>query len=225
MRGIAFAARAHVATLLGYLMSRTSIVVLRHYGAYDSIGHWSIAAQISDALLLLPATVCLLLFPSLVRADVVQRWQEFRKMALRMSLVMALLCLVAAVLVGPFVRVLFGAAYAPTHTITYALLPGVFFLSLTAVASQFLSAFGIPWSQVVAWIVGWLVQVVLSVVLFKQFGVMGLALVQSGCAGFVCIWLFTKSLEYAPARAAVSPLAHKEESGLLPHKRRMRWGK
>jgi O-antigen/teichoic acid export membrane protein len=85
-----------------------------------------------------------------------------------------------------------------------ALLPGVFFLAVTSTVSQFLSAFGIPWTQIVVWILGFVMQVVLSILLFDKYGVLGLAWVQSGCAAFVCFWLFMKALEYAPGRGSAA---------------------
>jgi O-antigen/teichoic acid export membrane protein len=202
--GLAFAARAHVVSLVAFLMARTGVVVLRHYGAFADLGHWSIAVQISDALMLLPATVGLLLFPSLVRADAVRRWNEFKSVTVQLSAVMAVLCLIVAGLIFPLIEIAFGPAYTQTASIMLALLPGVFFLAVTSTVSQFLSAFGFPWSQLVVWIMGFILQVVLSMLLFDKFGVLGLAWVQSGCAAFVCLWLFMKALEYAPGRGSAA---------------------
>jgi O-antigen/teichoic acid export membrane protein len=204
--GMAFAWRAHAVALVAFFMARTSVVLLRHYGAFGDLGHWSIAAQISDALLLLPATISLLLFPSLVRADAARRWNDFKSMTLQLGAVMAIFCLAVVGMAFPLIEVVFGPAYAPTGGIMLALLPGVFFLSITSTISQFLSAFGIPLSQLVAWIVGWALQVGLSMLLFEKYGVLGLAWVQSGCAAFVCLWLFVKALEYAPGRASAASI-------------------
>jgi O-antigen/teichoic acid export membrane protein len=205
-KGMMFAARAHIAALVGFGMARTSAIVLRHHEAFADLGHWSIAAQIADALLLLPATISLLLFPALVKADTKQRWSEFKLMTLKVSAVMAILCLVVAGIVFPLIEVVFGAAYAPAGRIALALLPGVFFLAIASIASQFLSAFGIPLSQLAGWIVGWALQILLSLLLFEKYGALGLACVQSGCAAFVCLWLFIKALAFAPGRNHVSAI-------------------
>jgi O-antigen/teichoic acid export membrane protein len=210
-QGMAFAGRAHIVALVAFFMARTSVVVLRHYGAFGDLGHWSIAAQISDALLLLPATVSLLLFPTLVRADVARRWSDFKSMTLQLGAIMAVLCLAVAGTAFPLIELVFGPAYAPTWGIMLALLPGVFFLSIASTVSQFLSAFGIPLTQLVVWIVGWALQVGLSMLLFDKYGVLGLAWVQSGCAAFVCLWLFAKALEYAPGRASAASVRHNND--------------
>jgi O-antigen/teichoic acid export membrane protein len=202
--GIAFAMRAHVVSLVAFFMARTGVVVLRHYGAFGDLGHWSIAAQIADALLLLPATIALLLFPSLVRAEGEHRWKDFKSVTIQLGAIMAVLCLVVAGLIFPLIEVAFGPAYIQTGTIMLALLPGVFFLAVASTVSQFLSAFGIPWPQIVIWVLGFVMQAVLSMLLFDKYGVLGLAWVQSGCAAFVCFCLFMKALEYAPGRGSTA---------------------
>lgn len=196
LTGIAYALKAHISILLGFLMSRMGVLIIRQFGSFGDVGHWSIAAQIADAMLILPATICLLLFPSLVRADAATRNREFRATLIQLSAIMAALCLVAAVLIRPVLLFFFGVAYAPAVAIFHALLPGIFFLSVASVASQFLSAQGYPWSQVLAWVFGAVLQAVLSIVLFDMVGVVGLAWIQSGCAAAVCAWLLVDSLTY-----------------------------
>jgi O-antigen/teichoic acid export membrane protein len=200
--GILFAARAHVTVLVGFLMARTGVAILRYDDAFADIGYWSIAAQIADGLLILPSTVGLLLFPALVRAGDAERWVEFTAMAWRMGVVMLVVCVAAAVLVHPFITAVFGINYASAADIAIALLPSVFFLSATSMASQFLSAFGIPWTQLAAWVVGWVVQVGLSLFLVGDYGVLGLAWAQSVCSGAVCAWLFINTLNYSPRSLA-----------------------
>lgn len=192
-----YAFKAHVATMFGFFMARMSVMIIKQFGSFGDLGHWSIAAQISDALLVLPATIGLLLFPSLVRADVAGRWKEFKFTLVQLGTIMAVLCLAVAAAIQPVIRLVFGADYLPAVPIVLALLPGVFFLGIASVASQFLSANGYPWSQVLAWIFGGIFQAVLSIIFFEEIGVVGLAWVQSACAGAVCLWLFINSLKYA----------------------------
>jgi O-antigen/teichoic acid export membrane protein len=199
---ILFAARAHVAILVGFLMARTGIAILRYYGAFGDIGYWSIAAQITDALLILPGTVGMLLFPALVRAGHADRWIGFTTVAWRVGAVMAVICAGAALVAHFVITIVFGINYASAVDITIALLPGVFFLSMASIASQFLSAFGIPWTQLAAWIVGWIAQAGLSLLVVGAYGVLGLAWTQSFCSGVVCAWLFVNALNYRPRSLA-----------------------
>jgi O-antigen/teichoic acid export membrane protein len=199
-QGFAFALRAHIAIVIGFLMARMSVVFLRYNETFADLGYWSIAAQIVDALLLLPATVGMLLFPTLARANERDRWSAFMAMLPRIAAVMGIVCLLAGMLADLLIKLVFGVSYAPAAEIVLALLPGVFFLSITSVVSQFLTASGIPWTQVLGWIVGWAVQTALSLVLVKSYGALGLAWAQSASAGLVCCWLAVQALTYSPQR-------------------------
>jgi O-antigen/teichoic acid export membrane protein len=201
LSGISYALKAHVSILLGFLMSRMSIFILRQFGGFGDVGHWSIATQITDAMLILPSTIGLLLFPSLVRSDQPDRDREFKTTLVQLSALMAALCLAAAVLIHPVLLFFFGTAYEPAVAIVYALLPGVFCLAVASVASQFLSAHGYPWSQVSAWIFGAALQAILSIMLFEKIGMVGLAWVQSASAAAVCVWLLLSSLKYVRRRS------------------------
>jgi O-antigen/teichoic acid export membrane protein len=196
---IAYALRAHIATLFGFLMARMGVLLIRQSGNFTDLGYWSVAAQIADALLILPGTVTLLLFPSLVRAEGAVRWNEFKTTLFQLSAIMAVLCIVVAAVAHPVIEIVFGVAFLPVVALVLALLPSVFFLAVGSVASQFLSASGFPWSQVLAWIFGALLQAILSITLFGRFGVTGLAWIQSGCAALVCAWLLVNSLISRPA--------------------------
>jgi O-antigen/teichoic acid export membrane protein len=178
-------------------MARMGVVVIRQFGDFADLGYWSIAAQIADALLILPGTISLLLFPSLVRAEGKMRWNEYKTTLFRLSAMMAVLCIAGSIVAHLLIETIFGMAYAPAVAIVLALLPGIFFLGVASVASQFLSASGLPWSQVLAWICGSLLQAGLSLALYGRFGIVGLAWIQSACAALVCIWLLVNSLKFA----------------------------
>jgi O-antigen/teichoic acid export membrane protein len=201
-KSIAFALRAHAIILLGFLMMRTAPVILRQDEAFGDLGQWSVAAQIAEALLLLPATVSLLLYPTLVRAEHEARWLELKITLLRIGVVMGLVCAAAGLAAAPAIELAFGAEYRPAVGITHALLPAVFLLSLTSVASQFLTALGIPASQIAGWIVAWGAQIVLSFAMLKSYGVVGLAWAQSAAAGLACIWMLVAALRHSPGRAS-----------------------
>jgi O-antigen/teichoic acid export membrane protein len=182
-------------------MSRMGVMVIRQFGQDVELGYWSIAAQIADALLVLPATISLLLFPSLVRLDGKRRWDEYRLTLLRLGPLMGVLCLVSAAVAHPAIVFVFGERYAASSSILVALLPGIFSFGVASVASQFVSATGFPLSQVVTWICGALCQGVLSLILFPEVGVVGLAWIQSGCAAFVATSLIALSLIKRPRKS------------------------
>ena len=174
--GVVFASRAYFSTLFYLLMMRVGIVALQYRGELAEIGQFSIAAQISDAFVLVPSTVGLLLFPSLLRIE-----SEHRKGAMWLALwqvggAMALL-LIAAAAVTPFLLpLIFGAAYEHAAWLTVAMLPSVLLLALVTVISQYLAAEGYPLVQVGAWVAGFVLQGALSFWLVDDYGGYGLAI-------------------------------------------------
>jgi O-antigen/teichoic acid export membrane protein len=63
-------------------------------------------------------------------------------------------CVAVGFLAEPFVRIVFGVRFAPAVPALRWMLPGVFFLGLTSVLSQYLAASGFPRLQSAAWMVG-----------------------------------------------------------------------
>ena len=173
-QGVGYAVRAWLATLFGFVLMRAGVVVLQWQGELSVVGQFSIAQQIGDALILLPSTVALLLFPDLVRtSDPETRWRNTRKAAVWLGSAMAVICLGIAVVAPWVVPFVFGAEYQPAVDLVNGILVSVFVMSLITVVSQFLSAAGFPWSQVITWIIGCALHVGLSVILVPQYGALG----------------------------------------------------
>jgi O-antigen/teichoic acid export membrane protein len=189
--------RAHVATLIAYVVTRVGVVVLRHYGAFSDVGHWSVAMQVHDALMILPGTIGLLLYPAWLRANPEARWAGLNTSLFWLALAMGAICAVMAILAPPLIVLAFGAPYEPSGQILVALLPGAFFLALTSIVSQFLTAVGAPIAQLVGWGVTLAVQVLLSILMVERYGVQGVAYAQSACAAFICLWLYIIAKRHA----------------------------
>jgi O-antigen/teichoic acid export membrane protein len=173
--GISYALRAYFATLFGFLLMRVGIIALQQRSDFAQVGQFSIAMQMTDAMILLPGTVGLLLFPNLVRAHPDSRWPEMLRALVRLGTAMAVLLLVAAAVVPFAVPIVYGAAFETAGPFTLAMLPTVQVVTLTTVVSQYLSAGGFPFGQVTAWIFGFLIQAVLSFALAGPYGGYGIA--------------------------------------------------
>ncbi|MEM9139055.1 MAG: oligosaccharide flippase family protein [Pseudomonadota bacterium] len=173
-QGVGYALRAYIATLFGFLMTRIGVLVLQAQADLQAVGQFSIAQQVTDALLLLPATVALLLFPNLVRqTDPAERWRAMVRALIVLGGVMALLVAVIAVLTPWAVPLVFGADYAPAIDLILAFLPAVLLMSLITVVSQYLSAGGFPWSQVATWVAVTTLHGGLSLWLVPDYGALG----------------------------------------------------
>ncbi|MBN8955484.1 MAG: polysaccharide biosynthesis C-terminal domain-containing protein [Rhizobiales bacterium] len=195
--GIGLGIRAHVATLIAYVVTRVGVVVLRHYGAFSDVGHWSVAMQVHDTLMILPGTIGLLLYPAWLRANPEARWAGLNTSLFWLALAMGAICAVMAILAPPLIVLAFGAPFEPAGQILVALLPSAFFLALTSIVSQFLTALGVPIAQLLGWGVTLVLQVLLSVLMVERYGVQGVAYAQSTCAAFICLWLYITAKRHA----------------------------
>jgi len=174
--GFAFAVRAYLATMFGFIMTRVGAFALQHCANFEEVGQFSVAMQLSDGLIILPSTVGILLFPELVKAAQGQRldamWRVFWALGTIMLIVSAGLYVCAPWLVA----LMFGPSFAGAVAVLRALLPSVLMIALMSVISQYLAAEGFPWIQVIAWLIGMLLQASLSYWAAGHWGGVGVAL-------------------------------------------------
>lgn len=199
--GFKFAAKAYLTTLIGYLVLKGNIFLLKHYCSDQVLGYFSIASQINDVLILLPSSIGLLLFPYLVR-NYANRWAETKKSLFTIIFLMLICCLLAAILVKPFVIIVFGKPFAPAIPILLAMLPGTFFLALTTIISQYLAATGYPKELIYIWGVTLIIMSLSSWVLIPKLGGIGAAIALSIAYFFLFgmisgfTYLYNKPLKY-----------------------------
>lgn len=177
LTGLSYSGRAYVATLAGFVMNRVGILILETEVDMSVVGHFSIAQQITEALVLLPSTVGLLLKPSLLRiATRAERAAETRRIALKLTAAMAILLLLLAAVTPFFLPLFFGADYQAAVPYALSFLPSVLMLSLVIPVSQFLSAEGFPRGQVAVWILATVLHAIMVKALIPHFGVMAIPL-------------------------------------------------
>jgi O-antigen/teichoic acid export membrane protein/glycosyltransferase involved in cell wall biosynthesis len=216
-RGIAFAVKTYLATMLGFVMMRVGVFALQHQGDFHEIGQFSVAVQLSDGLTMLPSTVGIILFPMLIRADGHQRRPAMWRAFWGLGAIMAVVLGAVGILAPWLIPLLFGQAFTGAVILTQAMLPSIMIISLISVLSQYLAAEGFPVTQVLAWLVGLVVQTVLSYWLAAEWGGLGVALATtiSGSLVFLLLLLETLSRKARPnimPRAVISYHAMTEDS-------------
>lgn len=149
--GLRFSTKAYVITLLAFLVLRANVFLLRREHGPAELGLYSIAAQFSDVLAIVPQATALVLFPRLVR-DSANRWQATVRAAVTTSALMVVACGVTAIAAGPLIRLLYGASFDPAATVLRIMLPGVALLGVANVISQYLGAEGLPRALVGVWV-------------------------------------------------------------------------
>ncbi len=94
----------------------------------------------------------------------------------------------------PFIRIMYGAAFLKAVPVFLSILPGVFFLALAGILSQYLSAMDFPLAQVAIWAAGLALILVLSNVFISRFGVAGASLALSVDHAFIFFMLLLLAL-------------------------------
>jgi O-antigen/teichoic acid export membrane protein len=184
--GLGYAFRAYFALLLAFVLQRLGVLFLAWFRLPADVGQFSVAMQIHDVLLIAPGAIGMVLLPTLIRQGPRAR-ASLRGALAFTALLMAAACLTAAVVGGVLIRLAFGESFAPAYPALLWLLPGVFFLSLTTVLSQFLVNEGFPILLVGVWFCGLVAACAAGVVLVRQHGAVGASVAQSVGALVVCV--------------------------------------
>lgn len=190
--GIGYAAKAYLATMLSFLMARVGVLSLQYYADLAELGVFSVALQITDGLLQLPATIGLLVFPMLLRSDPAHRRRVMWNALFLLGGAMASTLVLTAVAGYWLVPMIFGTAFEASYPLMLWLLPQVLILSLTTIISKYLAAEGYPPAQVVAWFIGFVVQASLCFLLAPRWGAMGVAIATDASSFLVFLLLFAE---------------------------------
>jgi O-antigen/teichoic acid export membrane protein len=151
--GLRYALKAYVITVCPFLVARGNVFLLSAAHGPEQVGYYSVASQMADMMAILPQSIGLVLFPSLVAAGA-DRFEKTVRSTLVAAGLLASGCAAALVLAGPVLTAAFGSAFAPSVQILHWMLPSIFFLGLSSVTSQYLAAEGIPRSLVAVWVAG-----------------------------------------------------------------------
>lgn len=195
--GLKFALKVYISTLLGILVLKSNVFFLQQFSPLKELGYYSIAAQISDALVILPASCALLLFPDLIRNKATS-WKKTQNMLVPIGIFMLITCLIISFAAKIFIPILFGSQFLPAVSILNWMLPGAFFLSLISITSQYLAANGFPISQVICWFIAFAIILVTSWILIPRFGGQGAGMALSLTYGLLCAkilglgWYFSR---------------------------------
>ncbi len=190
--------KAYVSTTGAFLVIRSGVFLLSAFRGAEQVGYYSLASQLAEVVGIVPQSMALVLFPVLITATS-GRFRTMMQNLLVLAPVLGAGCIVIAIGAGPFVELAFGARFLPSVPMLRWMLPGVFFLGLTAMPSQYLAASGFPVSLVCVWVAGSVAAALAGWAAIPVYGGAGAAVVMSvvHCA----IFLAVLALAVARARA------------------------
>lgn len=184
-RTIGYGLKAYAAALFGFLVIRADVFLVQAMLNFTAVGYYTIGTGIANYLLVIPATLGLLVFPSIsarkVSAGAARTAEIFRVF----WPLYAALCVVTALLAGPVVRYVYGVVYMPAVPPLLWLLPGVFALGLEVLLSNDLAGRGFPPALVASWAVALTVNLLANLWAIPHWGISGASIASSVAYIFV----------------------------------------
>jgi len=153
--------RVYLATFFAFLVIRVDVLLVNGYLGARETGFDSLGVGLADALVVLPVAVAVNVFPRVSRGGATEATaQVFRALAI----VFGGLCLLAAALAEPAIKLLYGSEFEPTIVLFWWLLPGIFCLGMLTLLSHHFAGRGFPLEAVLVWIPGVALMVVINLV-------------------------------------------------------------
>jgi O-antigen/teichoic acid export membrane protein len=176
---IRYGGRVYLACLLAFLVIRSDLLLVNYFLGTAEAGVYSIAVQISDALLLLPVTIGMILLPRVAAEEASGGVEVTARILRHTALLLTGLVMVAAILVGPVVRICYGHGFEGAALATLCLLPGIWALGLNGVLMNHFAGRGMPAVTLYAPLAGLLLNVGLNLVVVRRYGIAGAAATSS----------------------------------------------
>jgi O-antigen/teichoic acid export membrane protein len=209
--GFRYAVKAYVVTLCGFLVVRSNVFLLSDLKGSEQVGYYSVASQVADVIGIVPQSMALILFPTLVTATK-GRFRTTVRSLVAVGLLVGTACGLVALLAEPFVKLVFGPMFVATVPVLRWMMPGVVCLGLTAILSQYLAAYGYPLSLVAVWIGGSVMATALGGLFIPVSSGVGAALAMSLTHTIIFAAVLTLSVRHA-RQSARSRTAFQEGVG------------
>jgi O-antigen/teichoic acid export membrane protein len=172
--GLGFTLRAYLANLFMLCLLRVDLLQVEHLRGPEEAGLYSAAVSVCDKVLMLTQITGTVIYPKLVALpDDEARWELARRSLRAVAAVTGPVCLVAGVLAGPAIAVLFGRGFDDAAPALRCLLPGTLLLALNTFFMIFFAAVGMPSFTFIATGVAALANVALNLVFIPLWGAAG----------------------------------------------------
>ncbi len=169
-----YGAKAYFAALFAFLTLRLDLLMVQYIRGSADAGYYSIAVTLADLVYLLPVVVGTLLFPRLSAiTDSERQWRIAWTVAVALGVVMTAVAIVAGVLGGTVISILYGEVFLPAVPAFVVLLPGIVGLSMHVILMNYAGAVGMPPITVYAPLAGFIVNVALNLWLIPTVGIVG----------------------------------------------------
>jgi O-antigen/teichoic acid export membrane protein len=193
--------RAYPPLVLFFLLVKSDVLVLRALRGPAETGVYSIASQIVDVALILPATIGALALPRVVRAK--RPAAELLRVLRPTALLVGALAILIALFGHWGIVCLFGNSYEGAYAALLLLLPGLACLGLQGLLGQYFAARGFPVFVSFYWLLGFATNLTLNLLLVPHFGFLAAAATSS--VGYALVFFLMWRRFLADRRAESAP--------------------
>jgi O-antigen/teichoic acid export membrane protein len=174
--GFLYGIRGHLGYSARKLGFRVDQLILGAVIGETALGYYVIAVNTAELLLYLSRSIALVLFPKIAaRGRTYAR--EMTSTIFRLSILVSILSGTILALLGrSIITLLYGSDYLPGLTALYLLIPGTFFISLSAILNRFMFGIGKPEFNTYADVAGFATGVAAYAVLIPKYGFRGAAI-------------------------------------------------
>lgn len=169
--------QSYLGGLLGFLHYRIDVLFVSVLLGSVSVGYYSLAASVAEGLWIVSSAAATVLFPRVASERDEQHLKKFTPMVARNVFSLTLAGSFLLFLLGRWIIPLFySSSFMPALTPLYILLPGVAFMSITAILANDYAGRGRPMLNVYLAGCAVAVNILLNIILIPRFGIHGAAL-------------------------------------------------
>lgn len=168
-----YGGKFYISIMAGAIIIRADLLIVNHFRGAAEAGVYSVASQVGNLLLTLPAVIATLLFPR-VASEPEPRGEFTVRVTRHTSFVMLVVCMAAAA--GSFfLPLVYGRRFSGAVFQLLLLLPGICFLAIESVLVQHFTGTGLPAAIPAFWIVTVIVNLGLNFALVPRWGALAAA--------------------------------------------------
>jgi len=169
--------KAYLAIFLSFLVIRSDILLLNYFLDSQNVGFYQASVAIVDQFKVLGAVVAGILMPKLTGTSSIKKKFELNlKVVKTISLILGFVSVILIMLSKPLILLIYGADYLPSVASFRILVIAMLFLSIETILAQFLASIGMPMQVVWFWLICFVFNLVLNIILIPQYGEMGAAI-------------------------------------------------
>ena len=180
------------------------LIIVNYFRGAAEASVYAVASQCALLLLLIPSTVSQVLQSKMVAQDL--RGEFTCRVARGTSLLLAVACLLSIPMAVLVARV-YGPDFSMLPQMLWILLPGVFFVGMQQVLTQYFFATGLSWRLPLSWVLTLVISLGLDLWFVPRYGAVGAAVVSTVSYALISVatFVFFKTRTNNGLRAVLLP--------------------